>query len=73
MKPTNCPKCQGMMEEGFIIDRGHANALMAADWVEGAPEHSFWTGLKTKGKDRYRVVAMRCQLCGFIEHYAPEN
>ena len=70
MKPTNCPKCQGAMEEGFILDRGHANAGMESEWIEGAPEHSWWAGLKTKGRERHPLRAFRCQLCGFVEHYA---
>jgi len=58
------------MEPGFLIDRGHLNALETAQWVEGEPEKSFWTGLKTKGRDRHPVTTYRCERCGYLESYA---
>ena len=67
--PQVCPKCGGEMEEGFVLDNpsdGHQSG-----WVEGAPEGSRWTGIKMKGKVQLPVVAYRCQLCGFLESYAP--
>jgi len=59
------------MEEGFIPDRidGMSGATTAA-WFEGQPKRSFWTGVKTAGKDRRPVRAYRCTGCGFLEFYA---
>jgi hypothetical protein len=58
------------MEPGFIVDKAHANALSLAEWVEGEPERSFWTGLKTKGHEKYFVRTYRCTRCGYLESYA---
>jgi len=64
-----CVKCAGDMEEGFILDLGQGAGL-PADWVEGEPERSFWTGTKYTTKVRYRIRSYRCADCGFLESYA---
>jgi hypothetical protein len=68
----SCPKCAGSMEAGFILDRAHMNVLTVSQWLEGEPETSFWTGLKTKNRERYAVATYRCQRCGFLESYAKQ-
>lgn len=68
-----CPKCDAEMTEGFVLDRGHFNAKMKAVWVEGQPEESFWTGLKTSDRDIFNVQAFRCQQCGYLEFYTTEK
>ncbi len=71
---TACPKCNGRMEPGFIVDKGHHDHLARTEWVEGAPEGSFWTGLKTKGRDKHPIRTDRCMSCGYLESYAlPES
>lgn len=65
-----CPKCNALMEAGFIVDRGHYSAEDVSYWVEGAPERSFWTGLKTKGREKFQVTTYRCAGCGYLESYA---
>lgn len=66
----NCPKCQGLLEEGFIIDRGDNNMGTVNTWVEGEPVKSFWSGVKTKNKEQFQVKTFRCANCGFLENYA---
>ena len=68
--PSACPRCHGPMEPGFVIDRGHHQIAGTQQWVEGTPEKSFWTGLKTKGRESYEVRSYRCERCGFLETYA---
>lgn len=68
MQP-DCPKCRGVMEEGFIKDESYGMSY-ASLWVEGAPETSFWTGTKTKGKEQLVVRTFRCTNCGYLESYA---
>lgn len=68
----NCPRCQGLMEEGFILDYGDSNSKRVSMWVEGAPDESFWMGLKIKDKMKYLVKTFRCAGCGFLESYATE-
>jgi predicted nucleic-acid-binding Zn-ribbon protein len=64
-----CPKCRSSMEEGFIKDESYGTTY-PSQWVEGAPEKSFWTGLKTRGKDQVVVSTFRCVNCGYLESYA---
>jgi hypothetical protein len=66
---TNCPKCAGEMEEGFVLDQSQGRNLQSA-WIEGPPSPSFWTGLKMRGRERLPVTTMRCVKCGFLESYA---
>ena len=68
-----CPKCKGEMEPGFLLDKTHHRVPEPTEWLEGAPERSFWWGLKTKGKDRFPVQTNRCRDCGFLESYANKS
>ena len=68
-----CTHCGGRMEAGFLLDRGNYGSPQAtAEWVEGAPEWSIWTGIKTKGHEHYRVVTFRCEGCGHLDSHARE-
>ena len=58
------------MEEGVTIDKGHGGERSVSEWLEGPPERSFWSGLKTKGKDKFSVKTFRCPRCGYLESYA---
>jgi Domain of unknown function (DUF6487) len=69
MRTPKCPKCSEPMDEGFIVDHAHA-ADLQAEWVEGRPQTSFWTGLKLRGKERRKVATFCCTKCGFLESYA---
>lgn len=64
-----CMKCQGATEEGHIPDSTYGGYVVMS-WVAGAPEKSFWRGLKTGGKAKVPVTALRCTACGFLEFYA---
>ncbi len=70
---TNCPKCAGEMEEGFVADYIDDDRLRPSNWVEGAPVKSFWHGTKIKDKKHYQVKTLRCVRCGFLESYAIEE
>jgi ribosomal protein L40E len=69
---TQCPKCNGEMEPGLLVARAQHDMARPTEWLEGEAEHSFWTGLKTKGRDRFPVRVDRCRECGFLESYAPK-
>ncbi len=69
MALQSCPKCDGAMEQGFTLDLAHS-AYRQAEWIAGAPEKSFWTGIKVKGKIRLPIVTWRCARCGYLESYA---
>ena len=65
-----CPKCQGRVSEGFIIDQGHGTYGVST-WQKGAPQKSIWTGIKRDKKAQLAVVTYRCERCGYLESYAP--
>jgi len=74
-----CPRCEGEMTEGFILDADHTGAPMApatwftqAKWVAGKPESSVWTGVKWSDKEAFRISAWRCVGCGLVELHALE-
>ena len=69
-EPT-CAKCGSAMEAGFVLDQTHDAVMRQSAWIEGAPEPSFWTGLKLKGHQRLPVTTYRCCACGYLESYAP--
>ena len=58
------------MTAGVVIDDTYGGHKVA-DWVAGAPEKSFFTGLALKGKERIPILTYRCDRCYVLEHYAP--
>jgi predicted nucleic-acid-binding Zn-ribbon protein len=66
---AQCPKCGGSMEEGFLIENDHGGSRSVSQWQAGAPEKSFWLGIK-KRDPQYPIRSMRCGRCGFLENYA---
>ncbi|HET7816442.1 MAG TPA: PF20097 family protein [Sphingomicrobium sp.] len=68
-RSLSCPRCQGSMEQGFVIDEGYGTKTVG-QWVAGEPEKSIWTGLKLRGKQKLEVATYRCRRCGYLESYA---
>jgi hypothetical protein len=60
------------METGIVVDRLHGDDFNdAAYWMEGTPKkRSFLGYLKTKGKKKAYISALRCETCGFVKLYA---
>ena len=67
----SCPKCGGRMEQGFIPETTRHSQNVDI-WVEGKPEKSVWTGIKTRGRKTYKIESWRCGRCTFVENYAPD-
>ncbi len=61
------------MTEGFVLDYGDYQIKQQQVWVEGQPEPSFWSGLKTSGREVFTVQALRCIGCGYLEFYTTEK
>jgi len=59
---SECPKCSGVMEEGFVDSDKETNGPHAI-WFEGNPSSG-------KGGRKYRVQAHRCMSCGYTELYS---
>jgi len=68
-KVLNCPKCQGEMMRGFILDFTYGGMLIEK-WHEGAPQGSFWRGTKAPDDEGIPAAAFRCNTCGYLEFYA---
>lgn len=70
----NCLRCQGYMEEGFLLDRSHINAQgihYAGEWVQGPARKSPWfKGSVTVPAVTREIVTYRCTACGYLESYA---
>jgi len=64
-----CPKCQGEMVQGFVVDYAHAGAVVST-WVEGPPKRSFWFGTKVPLEKSIPIGTFRCAACGYLESYA---
>jgi hypothetical protein len=58
------------METGFVVDQTYGG-IAQANWAEGEPRRSFWTGIRLKGVERHAIVTWRCTKCGYLESYAP--
>ena len=65
-----CHKCGGRMAIGWVAAYG-GSGYKQQQWIEGAPEISQWTGVKTKGKETHLIDTYRCERCGLVEQYAP--
>jgi hypothetical protein len=70
---NKCLKCGGVMREGFVLDLGDYQVKQQQVWVEGEPEPSFWSGLKTTDRDAFHVQAFRCAVCNFLEFYTTDK
>jgi hypothetical protein len=67
---TQCPKCNGEMVQGFIFDFHAGGKRLVSNWVEGAPEKSWWHVTKSPEEKCIPVGVFRCSACGFLESYA---
>ena len=67
----SCPKCGGLMEQGFLLEQRDGNMKDATEWVEGAPEKGWFGSVKVRRKRQLAVETHRCTRCGYLESYAP--
>jgi hypothetical protein len=64
--PQQCPKCNGSMKQGFIVD--YANGHWVNKWAPGTPKKSFVRFLWPR--QWMPVGTFRCDNCGYLESYA---
>lgn len=74
--PQVCPKCNGLMEQGFTVDMGAGDRTLGAHhvsyWARGAPVKSFF--FKTwVPHDSLPIGTYRCASCGYLESYARQE
>lgn len=67
-----CPKCNGVMVQGFIPDFKGSKFSIVSIWVEGAPGKPTWFGtcVPVPAEKSIPVGTFRCSVCGFLESYA---
>ena len=58
------------MQPGFLLEGDPGSMRTVTKWVEGAPEASVWTGLKTGNRQVLPVTSYRCDDCGRLESFA---
>lgn len=73
MNAPNCPDCNVPMEQGYIPEKGHFDALTVSEWYPGSPK--FRSGLFGKGLDvvlgrSLAIESFRCTQCGLLREYA---
>lgn len=67
----NCLRCDGQMEQGFMLDAGDYNVTAQAKWSSGAPRTSFWRlSAVPEGAKTLAVTTWRCTRCGRLESFA---
>jgi predicted nucleic-acid-binding Zn-ribbon protein len=69
---NRCPKCNGVMDEGFVLDRTYGGKSPTV-WVEGESETSFLAGLMIGNRAVFKVQAFRCTDCYYLEFYSTEK
>lgn len=67
--PQHCPKCNGHMVQGFVLDNTYGSHDVS-QWAQGAPVKSLWVGTKLPQHEMVPIGAYRCEACGFLEFYA---
>ncbi len=67
MSHRTCPRCDGMMETGFLLD-AHGRSVQQCLWAEG----EMWVHM-LEGKRRLPVSTYRCTDCGYLESFAHDS
>ena len=66
-----CPKCNGVMVQGFISDYWASHSCRVSNWVLGAPGKASWfRSVLAPAENCIPVGTFRCSVCGFLESYA---
>lgn len=69
--PQSCPKCNGVMQQGFLVDNS-PHARYVSHWAPGVPQRSFWNVTKLPDGS-LPIGAFRCKSCGYLESYAQDE
>jgi predicted nucleic-acid-binding Zn-ribbon protein len=65
---SQCPKCTGLMERGFVMDHSLIDYRLLR--VEGEPERGGPTGLKLIERKTSEITRTdKCDKCGYLEFY----
>ena len=66
-----CSECGGTMQIGWI-PKSYSRQLPEGTmyWISGTPKREHFEDIFGKGKQRFDVVAYRCESCGLLKFYA---
>jgi predicted nucleic-acid-binding Zn-ribbon protein len=64
-----CPKCQGEMEQGFVLEIFQGGRSVIS-WSSGQPKKSFFFGIKLFEVKQIPIGTFRCKDCGYLESFA---
>ncbi len=73
-----CPRCDGELEKGFILDRDGSSHTRQPRWARGVPDDApasqLWgrTTAQNIPTETLPVVTWRCKNCGRLEAFAPQ-
>jgi ribosomal protein S27AE len=67
---AHCPKCNGSMIQGFIVDHGDYGTAHVGAFQPGEPRKGFFGNLKLDKKAQIPITTLRCGRCGYLESYA---
>jgi hypothetical protein len=67
-----CPKCNGELIQGFVVDYTEGGGRFVQHWAVGPPQKSFLMGTKLP-KGCLPVGTFRCKSCGYLESYASDE
>lgn len=65
-----CPKCNGQMIEGFVIDHPLGYSAYPAQWHPGRPQCNVFGGTEIEKDRLISIQSYRCEQCGYLEQYA---
>lgn len=66
-----CMRCDGELEDGFILDKGDGGFTSQTLWASGEPNTSFSRMSAVKsGNKMLPVITYRCTRCGRLESFA---
>lgn len=75
--PPRCAKCGGAVERvhmGYLVMEGRTGPTLPVRCVKGKSRGRFWRGRPAVDVEaQYRIRALRCASCGFLELYADEE
>ncbi len=70
MSEDSCIRCGGELVAGSLATKDSYYQVAAAQWLEGRPEKSVWSGLKTSDRLMLPVAVYCCKGCGRLELFA---
>lgn len=66
---TECPKCSGTMDAGFIGDWTEGDVKVSR-WLKGEPVAGWFREVNPNKNDQFQIKTYCCRRCGFLESYA---